>query len=106
MGCLRAQSGFTVMPRTLQPGPRWHPLPGPDWVTPVTLGRVGVHGDDQAGLMRRTLSACFLRWPALCGRRPMARVTAVRPDAVQRPGREDAPLVDLAAYRADDRKAG
>jgi hypothetical protein len=33
-------------------------------------------------------------------------VPAARPGAVQRPGREDAPLVDLATHRADDRKAG
>ena len=36
----------------------------------------------------------------------VVRVLAVRPGAVNRPGREDAPLVDLAAQRADDRKAG
>ena len=34
------------------------------------------------------------------------RVAAARPNAVHRPGREDAPLVDLVAQRAGDRKAG
>ena len=55
--------------------------------------------------LARALSACFLRrgygW-----RLPVVRVAAVWPGAVHRPGREDAPLVDLAAYRTGDRKAG
>jgi hypothetical protein len=33
------------------------------------------------------------------------RILAARPDAVHRPGGKDTPLMDLAAQRADDRKA-
>ena len=33
----------------------------------------------------------------------VVRVPAARPDAVQRPGREHAPFVDLVAQRAGDR---
>jgi hypothetical protein len=52
------------------------------------------------------LSACLLPRPGRSWRGPVVRVAAVRPGAVHRPGREDAPFVDLAAQRADDRKAG
>ena|SRR6516225_5293754 len=34
---------------------------------------------------------------------PVVRIPAHGPGAVQRPGRKDAPLVNLAAYQADDR---
>jgi hypothetical protein len=41
------------------------------------------------------------------GRRlPVVRVAAVSADAVQRPGGEPVPLVDLAAQRADHGRAG
>jgi len=52
------------------------------------------------------LSACLLPRPRRGWRLPVVRIPAPLPSAVQRPGREDAPLVDLAAQRADDRKAG
>jgi len=43
-------------------------------------------------------------WPGIGRRFAVVRVPAARPGAVQRPGREHAPLVDLAADRAGYRE--
>jgi hypothetical protein len=46
------------------------------------------------------------RWAGFGRRFAVVRVPAARPGAVQRPGREHAPLVDLVAQRASGREVG
>ena len=68
--------------------------------------RLGPPGLAWHGILARALSACLLLWPGRGRRPPVVRISAAWPDAVHRPGREYAPLVDLVAQRAGDREAG